>query len=70
MLVASLRCVERLSELTAAEVADLFCTVQKVSTVVEKLNGASAITVAVQDGAEAGQTVKVCQTFCQLWPVV
>lgn len=54
-----LRLAERLSSLTPAEVSDLFIVVQKVSRVIEKHHGASSLTVAIQDGPEAGQTVKV-----------
>ena len=57
-LVSPIRVVERLSELTAAEVSDMFLTTQRVSDAVKKHHGAPALTVAVQDGAEAGQTVR------------
>ncbi|KAK7102718.1 hypothetical protein V1264_020900 [Littorina saxatilis] len=58
MLIASLRPVERLSDLTQAEVSDLFSLVQRVSNLTQRLFNASAVTVAVQDGPDAGQTVK------------
>ncbi|XP_041350404.1 nitrilase and fragile histidine triad fusion protein NitFhit-like isoform X2 [Gigantopelta aegis] len=58
VLVASVRHAERFSDLTTAEVSDLFCVVQKVSAAVERQNGATSVTIAVQDGAEAGQTVQ------------
>ena len=60
MLVASLRPAEHLTDLTQAEVSDLFSMVQRVSAVTQRQFSASAVTVAVQDGADAGQTVKVC----------
>jgi deaminated glutathione amidase len=58
VLVCPLRVVERFSELTPSEVADLFLTVQTVSKVVEKRYTATSLTVSIQDGPEAGQTVK------------
>lgn len=58
VLVTPMRLVERLSDLTPAEVSDLFIVVQKVSRVIEKHHSASSLTVAIQDGPEAGQTVK------------
>ncbi|XP_005113263.1 nitrilase and fragile histidine triad fusion protein NitFhit [Aplysia californica] len=57
-LVATLRPVVHLSELSPAELTDLFTTVQTVSEVVKKHFGASSMTVALQDGPEAGQTVR------------
>ncbi|PVD24417.1 hypothetical protein C0Q70_14899 [Pomacea canaliculata] len=58
MLVASLRAVERLTDLTHAEVADLFCLAQRVSDVAQKQFKACSVTLAVQDGIDAGQTIK------------
>ena len=63
MLVAPLRPAEHITDLTQAEVSDLFSMVQRVSAVTQRQFSASAVTVAVQDGADAGQTVKVC-TMC------
>ena len=51
------RVVARLSDLSNEEVADLFLTVQRVGRMVEKVYGASALNIALQDGAEAGQSV-------------
>jgi bis(5'-adenosyl)-triphosphatase len=59
MLVASHRPAERVTDLTPAEVSDLFRLVQKVSDVTQKLFQATSVTVAIQDGSDAGQTVKV-----------
>lgn len=63
MLVASLRAVERLTDLTHAEVADLFCLAQRVSDVAQKQFKACSVTLAVQDGIDAGQTIKVGLTL-------
>lgn len=57
VLVCPVRCVPRLSQLSAAETADLFNTVQTVSRTLERVYAASALNVAVQDGVEAGQSV-------------
>ncbi|KAJ2715334.1 Dinucleoside triphosphate hydrolase [Coemansia spiralis] len=57
VLVVSRRPAVRFSELTPDEVADLFVQGQRVSRVIEKLHSAAALTLCVQDGAAAGQTV-------------
>ncbi len=57
VLVAPLRIVNRFCDLTEDEVADLFLSTQKISAVVEREFKASSLTVAVQDGPDAGQTV-------------
>ncbi|ESN94971.1 hypothetical protein HELRODRAFT_102781 [Helobdella robusta] len=58
VLVSSLRVAARLTDLTKPEVADLFSAVQDVSRVVENVYAASSLTIAMQDGEQAGQTVK------------
>jgi len=58
MLISPIRPAETLADLRPAEVTDLFMTVQRVQQVVMQHFGASSATVAVQDGPEAGQTVK------------
>ena len=57
VLVSPRRPVARLADLSADEVADLFRTVQRVGRTVERVFHASALNVAVQDGAAAGQSV-------------
>lgn len=57
VLVCPLRVVERFSELTPSETSDLFMAVQRVSKALEKRYGATSLTVSIQDGPEAGQTV-------------
>lgn len=59
MLVAPIRVAERMSGMTAQEIADLFKLAQKIQRVMEKIHNANSSTVAVQDGPEAGQTIKV-----------
>ncbi|XP_010017800.1 PREDICTED: bis(5'-adenosyl)-triphosphatase, partial [Nestor notabilis] len=58
VLVCPLRPVERFRDLCPEEVADLFCTAQRVGNVVEKHFCSTSLTISVQDGPEAGQTVK------------
>ncbi|XP_041081541.1 bis(5'-adenosyl)-triphosphatase-like [Polyodon spathula] len=58
VLVCPIRSVERFRDLRPEEVADLFQTTQRVSGVVENHFCGSSLTIAIQDGPEAGQTVK------------
>jgi len=58
VLISPLRVVPRFSSLTPAEVSDLFLTAQRVGRVVERLYDASALNIAIQDGEDAGQSVK------------
>lgn len=57
MLVSPRRVVPRFNDLSAAEVQDLFLTVQKVSRMVERVFEASSLNIAIQDGVDAGQSV-------------
>lgn len=56
-LVLPRRVIPRFTDLTAAEVSDLWQTVQKLATPLQYHFGADALTLAIQDGAHAGQTV-------------
>ena len=47
----------RFNDLSAAEVQDLFLTVQRVSRMVERVFTASSLNIAIQDGIDAGQSV-------------
>lgn len=58
VLVCPVRPVERFRELRPEEVADLFSATQRVANMVEKHFNATSLTIAIQDGPEAGQTVK------------
>lgn len=51
------RVTPRLSDLTHAEVTDLFLTVQRVGRMVERVYQASSLNIAIQDGFDAGQSV-------------
>jgi bis(5'-adenosyl)-triphosphatase len=58
VLVAPLRRVARLRDLTPAEAGDLFTVVRRVGRTLERAYaGTTALSVAVQDGADAGQSV-------------
>lgn len=58
VLVASRRCVERFGDLSSLEVADLFSCVQKVQKAIEKQYNSNSSTITIQDGSDAGQTIK------------
>lgn len=58
VLVCPLRQVERFRDLQPDEVSDLFKTTQTIASLVEKHFNATSLTIAIQDGPEAGQTVK------------
>lgn len=57
VLVSPKRVVARFAELSAEEVSDLWCLAQRVGAAVEPHCGASSLTLAIQDGPQAGQTV-------------
>ncbi|XP_044789584.1 bis(5'-adenosyl)-triphosphatase isoform X2 [Bubalus bubalis] len=59
VLVCPLRPVERFRDMSPEEVADLFQAAQRVGTVVEKHFQGTSLTFSMQDGPEAGQTVKM-----------
>ncbi|TQE04621.1 hypothetical protein C1H46_009814 [Malus baccata] len=52
-----MREVKRFVDLTADETSDLWITAQKVGSRLESYHKASSLTLAIQDGPEAGQTV-------------
>ncbi|MBN3326094.1 FHIT triphosphatase, partial [Atractosteus spatula] len=58
VLICPLRPVERFRDLHPDEVADLFRMTQRVANVVEKHFQGTSLTISIQDGPEAGQTVK------------
>ncbi|XP_068265266.1 bis(5'-adenosyl)-triphosphatase isoform X3 [Nyctibius grandis] len=66
VLVCPVRPVERFRDLCPEEVADLFRTAQRVGNVVEKHFCGTSLTISIQDGPEAGQTVKQCRSLQQL----
>lgn len=50
--------IHKLSDLSCEETADLFNLVKKVQSLVEQFRGVKSSTIAIQDGEDAGQTVK------------
>lgn len=58
ILVSPLRPVKRFAELTSDEVSDLFLCVHRIAPVLQQAHSSSSLTIAVQDGKEAGQTVE------------
>ncbi|XP_020909764.1 bis(5'-adenosyl)-triphosphatase [Exaiptasia diaphana] len=58
VLVSPLRVVKRFAELTADEVSDLFCSTQKIARVVEREFQGTSLTISIQDGPEAGQSIQ------------
>ncbi|KAL6751394.1 bis-triphosphatase-like protein [Haematococcus lacustris] len=57
VLVSPARVVPRFNDLTAAEVTDMWLLAQRVGAAVERHFKASSLTLAIQDGPLAGQTV-------------
>lgn len=57
VLVLPKRAVQRMGDLTTDEVHDLFSSAQRVGRAIEKHFSAESLTVTVQDGPAAGQTV-------------
>ena len=57
VLVSPRRATPRLSDLTSTELADLFLTVQRVGRMIERVYNATSLNIAIQDGADAGQSV-------------
>ena len=62
VLVLPRRVTPRFSDLTQAEVTDLFLTVQRVGRMVERVFKATSLNIAMQDGAAAGQSVSHVHT--------
>lgn len=56
--MSPIRVVKRFCDLTEEEVADLFTSTQKIARIIEKEYGATSLSIAIQDGPEAGQTVE------------
>ncbi|XP_077984468.1 bis(5'-adenosyl)-triphosphatase-like isoform X1 [Glandiceps talaboti] len=58
VLVSPVRVVPRFKDLTAEEITDLFQSTQVIANVIEKHFHSTSLTIAIQDGPEAGQTVE------------
>jgi len=59
VLVSPVRCVERFSQLNSEEINDLFLSTQLIARKIEEFYQAKSLSIAIQDGEYAGQTVKV-----------
>lgn len=57
VLVSPRRVTPRLSDLTNTELTDLFLTVQRVGRMIERVYNGTSLNIAMQDGADAGQSV-------------
>ncbi|OOF99632.1 hypothetical protein ASPCADRAFT_1306 [Aspergillus carbonarius ITEM 5010] len=57
VLISPRRVVPRVTDLTPTETSDLFLTVRRVARMIERVYGASSLNIAIQDGADAGQSV-------------
>ncbi|XP_042028187.1 bifunctional bis(5'-adenosyl)-triphosphatase/adenylylsulfatase FHIT-like isoform X2 [Salvia splendens] len=57
VLVCPRRDVKRFTDLTGDETSDLWFTAQKIGRQLESYHKASSLTLAIQDGPQAGQTV-------------
>lgn len=58
ILVSPLRPIARLSQLNQDEVIDLFALVHKLAPILEQTYQAEAMTISLQDGQAAGQSIK------------
>ncbi|PIN25546.1 Diadenosine polyphosphate hydrolase and related proteins of the histidine triad (HIT) family [Handroanthus impetiginosus] len=56
-VVPGVRDVKRFSDLTADETSDLWLTAQKIGRQLESYHKASSLTLTIQDGPQAGQSV-------------
>ena len=57
VLIIPKRVCPRFADLSGDEVHDLFQSVHKITPILENHYGASALNIAMQDGANAGQSV-------------
>jgi len=57
ILVLPFRVVERFTDLRPEEVSDLYLAVHEIGPVLERLKGGRGLTISMQDGKAAGQTV-------------
>ena len=57
VLVSTIRPVKKFADLTSDEVTDLFLCVHHVGPVLQQAFSGTALTITLQDGKDAGQTV-------------
>lgn len=58
VLVSPKRIVPRFADMTTEEVQDLFLAVHKIGPILQQVYGGTSLTIAIQDGADAGQSVE------------
>ncbi len=56
--MSSVRPVKRFADLNQEEVSDMFCCVHRIAPVLQDMFSGTAVTIALQDGKDAGQTVE------------
>ncbi|XP_045528898.1 nitrilase and fragile histidine triad fusion protein NitFhit [Pieris brassicae] len=66
VLIAPLRVAERNQDLSEEEAADFYKTIRLVQKLMEKVHNTRSCTVTIQDGPDAGQTVK--HLHCHILP--
>ncbi|CAK1546449.1 unnamed protein product [Leptosia nina] len=66
VLIAPLRMAERNRDLTEEEAEDFYRTIRLVQKLMEKVHSTQSCTVTIQDGPDAGQTVK--HLHCHILP--
>ncbi|XP_013143768.1 PREDICTED: nitrilase and fragile histidine triad fusion protein NitFhit isoform X1 [Papilio polytes] len=66
VLIAPIRLAERNRDLNEEEAADFFKTIRLVQKLMEKVHNVNSSTVTIQDGPEAGQTIK--HVHCHILP--
>ena len=57
VLVSPRRITSRVADLDQNELTDLILTIQRVGRVIERVFKATSLNIAIQDGADAGQSV-------------
>lgn len=58
MLVIPRRVIPRFADMSSDEASDMILSAQKIGKVIEKEFNGTSLTLAMQDGPQAGQTVK------------
>ncbi|CAF2962985.1 unnamed protein product [Rotaria sp. Silwood2] len=58
VLLSPIRCVERFCQLNSNEINDLFLCTQLIARKIEEYYQAKSLSIAIQDGEYAGQTIK------------
>ncbi|XP_026322569.1 deaminated glutathione amidase [Hyposmocoma kahamanoa] len=64
VLVAPIRAAERNEDLSEEEAIDFYRSIRLVQRLMERVHKTRSCTVTIQDGSDAGQTVKVIVIYC------